>query len=165
MKMFKAFVVLTFSLLSNSLLFAQGMTPEQQAKVDSLMSWVKQQHLQGKPVDQKKLDSANAAIRAMAPSQAKKDSIIARTGITEITKQAMAGGAFTVPEGKQWVVKRCYVNNGGSYNILTSVKFSNPYKAGEKVQIPSYSAEAELLNGDKTGFFYILKIEESNLPK
>ncbi len=146
-------------------LFPQGMTPQQQAKVDSLMSWIKAQHMSGKPIDQKKIDSANAAIRAMAPAQTKTNDTLAKPGGGEITKQSMAGTSFTVPAGKQWVVKRVYVNNGGSYNILTSLKFDKPYKEGEKLFVPLYSAEAELLNGDKSSFFYIFKIEETNLKK
>jgi hypothetical protein len=53
------------------------------------------------------------------------------------------------------------VNDGGSSNILvTSLKFDHTFMEGEKIAVPSWTAEGELLNGDQSGFTYIFKIEE-----
>ncbi len=119
----------------------------------------------GKSPDQKYIDSVNAVIRNMAPVTVKADtSANTRTdSIKEITKQSMAGSSFIVPAGKIWTVKKLYVNDGGSYNILvTSIKFERSLKEGEKLFTPTWCAEAELLHGDKSGFSYIYKILEQS---
>lgn len=151
-----------------SLLSAQGTTPQQQAKIDSLMSYINLQLLEGKSPDQKYIDSTNAVIRSMNANVAVTDSTgnSAADSVKEITKQSMAGSSFTVPAGKVWLVKKLYVNDGGSYNVLvTSVKFEQVLKEGEKLFTPSWTAEGELLNGDQSGFTYIFKIEETDSVK
>jgi hypothetical protein len=159
-----AFVLFCFS----SSLFSQGASPQQQAKIDSLMSYINLQLQQGKIPDQKYIDSSNAVIRSMNVQVAVKDSTgkTPSDSIKEITKQSIAGSSFTVPPGKIWRVKRLYVNDGGSYNILvTSIKFDKPLAEGEKLFTPSWVAEAELLDGDQSGFSYVFKIEESDSRK
>lgn len=149
-------------------LSAQGVTPEQQVKIDSMMAYIQRQAKNNKPVDQRKIDSMNTVIRALNPKTIVKDSSVKIISDTthEITKQSMAGTSFTVPQGKQWKVKRVFVNDGGSYNILaSSLKFDKPLKEGEKLFVPTWCAEAELLNGDKSAFTYIFKIEETILKK
>jgi hypothetical protein len=156
-----AFVLFCFS----SALFSQGTTPQQQAKIDSLMSYISLTMKEGKVPDQRYIDSMNVVIRSMNQQVVVKDSTgkIIPDSIKEITKQSLAGSGLTVPAGKTWRVKRLYVNDGGSYNILvTSVKFDKPFAEGEKLVAPGWTAEAELLGGDQTGFFYIFKIEESD---
>jgi hypothetical protein len=144
--------------------FSQGLTPQQQGKVDSLMHYISKQAAEGKIPDQKYIDSVNTVIRSLNPVNKPIGSLPGDTA-KEITKQSMAGTSFTVPEGKQWTVKHVYVNDGGSYNIVvTSLKFETPYKPGEKLFAPSWTAEAELLNGDKSTFIYIFKIVEENFP-
>ncbi|HTF04497.1 MAG TPA: hypothetical protein VK826_10745 [Bacteroidia bacterium] len=118
----------------------------------------------GKTPDQRYIDSTNAVIRSMNVHVAVNDSTrnTVADSTKEITKQSMAGTSFTVPAGKIWRVKRVYVNDGGSYNILvTSVKYDQPLLEGELLFTPSWSAEGALLNGDQSGFFYIFKIEET----
>lgn len=159
-----AFVLCCFSVV----LFSQGTTPAQQAKIDSLTAYIKLQLLEGKTPDQKYIDSTNAVIRSMNTPAAAHDSAVtaATDSVREITRQSMAGTSFTVPPGKVWLVKRVYVNDGGSYNVLvTSVKFEKPLHEGELLFTPSWSAEGALLNGDQSGFFYIFKIEESDARK
>ncbi len=145
--------------------FSQGTTPQQQAKIDSLMSYINLQLLEGKVPDQKYIDSTNAVIRSMNVSVAVNDSTEKHPAdsVNEITKQSIAGSSFTVPPGKVWRVNKLYVNDGGSYNVLvTSVKFDTLLTAGGKLFTPSWTAEGELLNGDQSGFSYIFKIEETN---
>jgi hypothetical protein len=149
-------------------LFSQGVSPQQQAKIDSLMMYVNLQLKEGKVPDQKYIDSTNAVIRNMNQQTARVDSLgkIIPDSTKEITKQLMAGSIFSVPPGKTWKVKRVYVNDGGSSNILvTSLKFEHTFAAGEKIAVPSWTAEGELLNGDQSGFIYIFKIEEMTLVK
>lgn len=158
-----AFVLFCFSFP----LFSQGTSPQQQAKIDSLMAYVNLQLQQGKIPDQKYIDSTNAVIRSMNVIAVNDSTGKAASDSTnEITKQSLAGSSFTVPQGKVWRVKSLYVNDGSSYNILvTSVKFDKPLTAGEKLFTPSWVAEAELLNGDQSGFSYIFKIEETDSAK
>lgn len=159
-----AFILFCFS----APLFSQGTTPQQQAKIDSLMIYVNLQMKEGKVPDQRYVDSCNAVIRSMNVCITVKDSLTATVADStkEITKQNLAGSCLTVPEGKIWKVKRVYVNDGGSNNILvTSVKFEKPLSAGEKICAPGWTAEGELLNGDQTGFNYIFRIEESDFKK
>lgn len=132
------------------------------------MTYVNLQLKEGKPLDQKYIDSCNAVIRNLNVKAEVRDSSgeIIADSTREITKQVFAGSGLTVPEGKNWRVKRVYVNDGGSANILvTSVKFDKLFTAGEKIYAPTWSAEAELLNGDSTGFAYIFTIIESGIKK
>jgi hypothetical protein len=159
-----AFVLFCFS----HSLFSQSASPQQQAKIDSLMTYVRTQMSEGKVPDQKYIDSCNAVIRNMNVKAEVKDSAgkIVADSTREITKQVFAGSGLTVPEGKTWRVKRVFVNNGGSANVLvTSVKFEKIFAAGEKVYAPTWSAEAELLNGDTTSFAYIFTILETDIKK
>jgi hypothetical protein len=159
MKLFSFFF---FALISFQLA-AQGLTPEQMVKLDSLRLWIDTQVKSGKPLDQKKLDSMNLVIRNMKPKNTVPDSLFSTNG-KEIVKQTLAGGAFTVPNGKKWTVTRIYVNDGGSYNVLvTSMKFPKPLLSGEKIQCPSWCAEGELLNKDQVSMNYIFKIIEEDL--
>ncbi len=161
--------ILAFALFCfTSVLSAQGATPQQQEKIDSLMSYINLQLLEGKVPDQKYIDSTNAVIRSMNVNMAVNDSTgnSAADSLNEITRQSMTGSSFTVPPGKVWRVKKLYVNDGGSYNVLvTSVKFDKAFNAGEKLFTPSWTAEGELLNGDQSGFSYIFKIEEAESGK
>jgi hypothetical protein len=144
-------------------LFSQGVSPQQQAKIDSLMMYVNTQLQEGKVPDQKYIDSTNAVIRNMNQHTVRVDSLgkTIPDSTKEITKQSMAGSILSVPAGKNWKVKRVYVNDGGSSNILvTSLKFDHTFMEGEKIAVPSWTAEGELLNGDQSGFTYIFKIEE-----
>lgn len=81
--------------------------------------------------------------------------------IKTFTRTGMMGSAFTVPEGKVWNVKSVFCNTG-SYNIkVTSVKYKDEYLPGEKVTLPSWCAEAELLDGgNSSSMMYSVKIEE-----
>jgi hypothetical protein len=45
------------------------------------------------------------------------------------------------------------------------VKYEKTVLEGEKLFVPSWTAEAELLNGDKSTFFYIYQLEESEIKK
>jgi len=160
----KGFVLAVVFFCFSFSLFSQGTTPAQQAKIDSLMSYINLQVQLGKTPDQRYIDSTNAVIRSMNVHVAVNDSTrnTVADSTKEITKQSMAGTSFTVPAGKIWRVKRVYVNDGGSYNILvTSVKYDQPLLEGELLFTPSWSAEGALLNGDQSGFFYIFKIEET----
>jgi hypothetical protein len=156
-----------FIFIFSSAFLSQGVTPEQQRKIDSLMLYVNTRLQNNKPVDQGYIDSVNAVIRSMNPkSTVAGPQSLKADSAKEITKQSMAGTSFTVPAGKTWKVKRMYVNDGGSYNILvTSIKFDKPYSEDEKLLVPAWTAEAELLSGDKSGFNYIFKIEESSSKK
>ena len=148
--------------------FSQGMTPLQQAKVDSLLQWINLQHLNGKPIDQHHIDSVNQVVRAMNVPVKKFDtsSVSKKEGVNMIEKQGMVGTNFTVPENTIWLIKRVYCNDGGSYNVLvTSIKYDKPLMAGEKLFVPTWTAEAELLNKKSTTFNYIFKIEEFTSKK
>jgi hypothetical protein len=159
--------IMTFAFLFLCLhLFSQSITPQQQAKIDSLSSYIHLQLSQGKVPDQQYIDSVNAVIRKMNSVTPQDSTAIASDSVKLITKQSLAGSTFTVPAGKTWKVKRVYVNDGGSYNILvTSVKYEKVLAEGEKIIVPSWTAEAELLGGDKSSFFYIYQLEESVLKR
>lgn len=158
------FVLFCFS----SALFSQGITPQQQGKIDSLLTYIGLRQMEGEIPDQKYIDSVNLVIRNMDPSQKVNDFVgkaIVDSTKKEIRKQSIAGSSFTVPAGKTWRVKRVYVNDGGSANVLvTSVKFDKLFIPGEKIYAPTWLAEAELLNEDSAGFSCIFFIEESELP-
>jgi hypothetical protein len=144
---------------------AQGLTPQQQQKVDSLIQWINRQAKEGKTPDPHYIDSVNKVIRDLNP-QAVSEQKKTTADTVEITKQSIAGSSFTVPEGKRWTVRRVYVNDGGSYNILvTSVRFDKPLSAGEKLFAPTWTAEAELLSGNKATFTYIFRICEESLKQ
>ena len=148
--------------------FSQGMTAQQQLKVDSLLQWINLQQVNGKPIDQHHIDSVNQVIRAMNVPVKKSDtsSVSKKDGVNMIEKQGMVGTSFTVPENTIWLVKRVYCNDGGSYNVLvTSIKYDKPLMAGEKIFVPTWSAESELLNKKSTTFNYIFKIEEFTSKK
>lgn len=148
--------------------FSQGMSSEQQAKVDSLLQWIKLQQANGKPIDQHYIDSVNQVVRSMNAPIKKADTTSSskKDGVNMIEKQGMVGTSFTVPENTIWMVKRVYCNDGGSYNVLvTSIKYDKPLMAGEKLYVPSWSAESELLNKKSSTFNYIFKIEEFSSKK
>jgi hypothetical protein len=142
------------------------MSPEVQAKVDQLNAWIKQQLSSGKEINQKRLDSMNADIRAFQASHNKisgtRPSPESMKGKL-ITKQGMVGNSYTVPEGKQWKVKRVFVSDGNGHNVLIgSISFSKVLDAGEKLTTPAWSAEANLLSNDISNLSYIFEIEESD---
>lgn len=141
------------------------MSAEQQVLLDSIQSYIQHQMKNGLTVDQVKLDSMNAQVRALRIKETKvADSVFLITGARQLEKSSLAGSSFTIPAGKQWQVEKIYVNNGGSYNVLvTSIKHDKIYKEGELLFVPTWTAEAELLNGDKTEMNYIFKINESPL--
>jgi hypothetical protein len=87
-------------------LFSQGVSPQQQAKIDSLMMYVNTQLQEGKVPDQKYIDSTNAVIRNMNQHTVRVDSLgkTIPDSTKEITKQSMAGSILSVPAGKNWKV-------------------------------------------------------------
>jgi hypothetical protein len=64
-----------------------------------------------------------------------------------ILKIAYSGSYFTVPPGKVWVLNRAFINDGGQYNIaISNNNFLSEYSENEKIQLPYYIPEIELLN-------------------
>ncbi|MFM7595497.1 MAG: hypothetical protein ACKO4Y_04895 [Flavobacteriales bacterium] len=81
---------------------------------------------------------------------------------TTFIKSAYGGGSITVPEGVVWKITKALVNSGDGYNILISNhNFKSEYSPGEKIQLPYYLAEMELLD-KKEGVFYLLYIEQQS---
>jgi hypothetical protein len=83
---------------------------------------------------------------------------------TTFVKSAYAGSSLTVPQKVTWHIEKAFINNGDGYNLKINPEVFKPiYKAGEKIQIPFYTAEMELLNNQE-GVFYFLYIKESFVP-
>ena len=151
-------------------IYAQGVSPEVQLRIDSLNKWVQMQLKTTGAIDQKKLDSLNADIRLFQQEE-KKNAKEDRTGKQSsaekiISKQGMVGTTFSVPSSRIWKVKRVFVSDNGGHNILvTSVRFPSEYHAGEKINVPAWTAESNLLGADMGSLNYIFEIIESEIIK
>lgn len=82
--------------------------------------------------------------------------------LNTISLSGTMGSAFTVPKDKIWKVESLFCS-AGSYNVkVTSVKFKAQYLAGEKITLPAWCAEAELLDAaNSSSLMYLLKLRES----
>jgi hypothetical protein len=79
---------------------------------------------------------------------------------TSFVKSAYGGSSITVPAGVTWQVDRVFVNNGTGYNIqIRNANFKSSYSSGEKIFVPLYIAEMELLD-KKEEVFYIFYITQ-----
>jgi hypothetical protein len=83
------------------------------------------------------------------------------TACIERKLQGAGGSAFTVPDGKSWVVQELTISSG-SYPIrINSVKYPDTLQAGEKLRTPSWLSEAELLSeAEYTDLMFSFKINE-----
>jgi hypothetical protein len=83
------------------------------------------------------------------------------TACIERKLQGAGGSAFTVPDGKSWVVQELTISSG-SYPIrINSVKYPDTLQAGEKLRTPSWLSEAELLSeAEYTDLIFSFKIKE-----
>jgi hypothetical protein len=167
---FKSVLFVICVLLTHNRSNAQGMSPAVQARVDSLNRWVQQQLKMNGKIDQHKLDSMNAGIRQMQQEETKMAKVaekeLKKNDQSLITKQGMLGTSFTVPKSKTWLVKRLLVSDNGGHNVLvTSVKFPSEYKEGEKIAVPSWTAESNLLGTDMSVLNYIFEIIETEIKK
>jgi hypothetical protein len=83
---------------------------------------------------------------------------------TTFVRSAYAGSSLTVPQKVTWQIEKAFINNGDGYNLKINPSVFKPlYQAGEKIQIPFYTAEMELLNNQE-GVYYFLYIKESFIP-
>lgn len=149
---------------------AQGLSAAVQGKVDSLNKWVQEQIKTSGKIDQLKLDSMNAQIRMAQEAEAEKTKVQNRELNTQgqklLNKQGMLGTSFTVPLSKIWKVKRVFVSDNSGHNILvSSVLFPGEYKEGEKIHVPSWTAESNLLGNDQSLLNYIFEIIETEIKK
>jgi hypothetical protein len=79
---------------------------------------------------------------------------------TSFVKSAYGGSSITVPAGVTWQIDRVFINNGTGYNIqISNANFKSSYTSGEKISVPLYISEMELLN-KKEGVFYIFYINQ-----
>ena len=82
---------------------------------------------------------------------------------TSFVKSAYGGGSLTVPDGMTWHIDRIFVNSGMGYNIqISNANFKSNYTSGEKILMPLYLAEMELLdkNAEVVYIFYINQRKE-----
>jgi hypothetical protein len=150
------------------LVHAQGLTPSQQERVDSLIRWIQNEQLSGRQANQAKLDSANRTLREQfaKENEAAKSNPVTVAGAYNITRSVSAGGSAVVPKGKKWNVTEMFVNDGGKYNVkVTSVKFESFLVEGEKLSAPSWCAEGELLGKEQSSFFYVFRINETDIKR
>jgi len=79
---------------------------------------------------------------------------------TSFVKSFFGGSSFTIPAGKRWTIEKAYISSNDGYNILINKNtFSGPFKSGEKLSIPYYIPEMELLS-KKDMVSYLLYIKE-----
>lgn len=149
---------------------AQNISPLIQSKIDSLNRWVQTELREKGKIDQEKLEKMNAEIRLAQNEELKKSKWAKEELKTDnqnlITKQGMVGSAFTVPSSKKWYVKRVLVSdNSGHKVVVSSIPFSKEYAEGEKIQVPSWTAESNLLSDDLSILNYIFEIIETEYKK
>lgn len=79
---------------------------------------------------------------------------------TSIVKTVYGGSSITVPSGVTWQIERAFVNDGTGYNLqIRNANFKSSYTSEEKIFVPLYIAEMELLD-KKDGIYYILYIHQ-----
>ena len=79
--------------------------------------------------------------------------------------QAMAGGIYRVPKGKQWEILSVTVSTGSYPILVNSIKFKDHLAEGDTLALPIWVAEEELLSDENGAFSYTLKIKEYNTEK
>lgn len=168
--MIKWLLILIGVFLTQSPMEAQGLSPVVQGKVDSLNKWVQEQLKTSGKIDQLKLDSMNAQIRKAQEAEGKKTKVqnqeLNAQGQKLLSKQGMLGTSFTVPHYKIWKVKRVFVSDNSGHNVLvSSVLFPDEFKEGEKIHVPSWTAESNLLGNDQGSLNYIFEIIETEIKK
>ncbi len=83
------------------------------------------------------------------------------TACTERKLQGAGGSAFTVPDGKSWMVQELTISSGSYPVRVNSVKYPDTLRAGEKLRTPSWLSEAELLSeAEYTDLMFSFKIKE-----
>jgi hypothetical protein len=154
---------------ANGQALSQDIDPVIQQMTQNLVSWTQEQfRLYGK-VDQVKLDSMNQVIRnrqAEIELQKKEtQAAMDTTGSKQIRVTMQQGNVITVPQGKRWKVKHVTCQTGiGDYSVLvTSVKFKDSYAEGEKIVMPAFTPEANLLTSDMSEISYNFVIIESKI--
>lgn len=160
---------------SNLTVNTQNIDPSIQPKIDSLNAWIKHQLETTGTIDQVKLDSMNQNIRnaqnkLSSEIQINSENIslnVNKQTEKKLTRDMMPGSVFTVPEGVVWQIKKvsCKTDMGGYSVLVTSVKFKDEYKSGEKISMPAFTSEASLLSEDTSSVIYTFEIIEIPKPK
>jgi hypothetical protein len=84
---------------------------------------------------------------------------------SSFVKSFYGGSSITIPEGKSWKINKAFISANDGYNIQINLNnFKNEYKGGEKLSIPYYIAEMELLS-KKEMMVYFLYIKEENISR
>ena len=88
-------------------------------------------------------------------SKAQADTLKYMTGFT--------GSIFTVPEGKAWTVKRVTCAAGGYSLIVGSTKYDKTYMPGDKIAVPFYAPEIDLIGDGKADVYFRFEIIEHSI--
>ncbi len=84
---------------------------------------------------------------------------------SSFVKSFYGGSSFIIPEGKSWKINKAFISANDGYNIQINLNnFKNEYKSGEKLSIPYYIAEMELLS-KKEMMVYLLYVKEEDISK
>ena len=78
-------------------------------------------------------------------------------------KQGVPGASFDVPEGMLWKVNRILVNNGAYNIIVTSIQYDHILSRGEKIIVPLWCAESNLLDVENNSLLYTFEIQEQKI--
>jgi hypothetical protein len=76
-------------------------------------------------------------------------------------KSFTAGSSVKVPMGKTWCIEKAFISNGDGYQIkIAPSNFKACYQADERINLPYYIAEMELLT-DRSMLYYLVTFKES----
>ena len=157
-----------FFILFPLMISAQAVCPEARVELDKMLLFIKCKMNEKINPDSKILDSMNLVIKTkqqVCDSNKKQfnhsaDSIKGKIS-RRITKQGFGAASIKVPENVNWKIERVFCSYNGSYNVLVnSIKCPIMYKSGEYINIPTWTAESELLTNDPTTVLYTYEIEE-----
>lgn len=82
---------------------------------------------------------------------------------TTFVRSFYQGTTVHVPNGKKWKIEQAFISANDGYNIKISQHYFNGfYASNEKLVIPYYCAEMELLD-NKNSIFFLISIKESDL--
>jgi hypothetical protein len=76
-------------------------------------------------------------------------------------KSFTAGSSVKVPIGKTWCIEKAFISNGDGYQIkIAPSNFKAYYQADDRINLPYYIAEMELLT-DRSMLYYLVTFKES----
>lgn len=141
------FIYVAFFLLFCGNVFSQGSVhPIVQREINNLNLWIEEQLFEKNEIDAEELKIRNQRIKEIQDSirlaeENKPENDLFPDKI--IVKEAMPGSSFTVPEDARWTVKAAYLRGSmHGYSIEINLdNFKNVYDSGERLVLPSWTAE------------------------